>query len=64
LKPALGKQFCETLSRKKPFTKKGLGEWFKEQALSSSPSTAKKGGEAEGRLRHRGEATRRQRQRL
>jgi ribosomal protein S21 len=27
---------------KKPFTKIGLVEWLKMQALSSSPSTAKK----------------------
>jgi hypothetical protein len=31
----------ETLSRKKHFTKKGLVEWVKVQALSSNPSTAK-----------------------
>jgi hypothetical protein len=32
----------ETLSRKKRFTKIGLVEWLKVQALSSNPSTAKK----------------------
>jgi hypothetical protein len=32
----------ETLSRKKPITKKGLVEWLKVKALSSSLSPAKK----------------------
>jgi hypothetical protein len=34
---------CETLSKKNP-TQKGLVKWLKVQALSSSPSTAKKEG--------------------
>jgi hypothetical protein len=36
------KNFRETLSQKKPFTKIGLVEWLKVKALSSGPNTAKK----------------------
>jgi hypothetical protein len=37
-----GQIVCDTLSKKNPNTKKGLEEWLKVEALSSSPSTAKK----------------------
>jgi hypothetical protein len=37
-----GQILRKTLSGKKLITKKGLVEWFKLWALSSSPSTAKK----------------------
>jgi hypothetical protein len=40
-KPAQANSFRDPIS-KTPITKKGLVEWFKEKALSSSPSTAKK----------------------
>jgi hypothetical protein len=34
-----GQTVHKTLSRKKPFTKIGLVEWFKVKALSLNPST-------------------------
>jgi hypothetical protein len=40
-KPAWANRLRDTIS-KKPFTKKGLVEWLKVLALSSSPSTTKK----------------------
>jgi hypothetical protein len=40
-KPTLGKQF-ERTHLKKTLHKKGLVEWLKVKALSSSPSTTKK----------------------
>jgi hypothetical protein len=36
-----GQTVLKCLSRKKPITKKGLVDWLKVKALSSSPSTAK-----------------------
>jgi hypothetical protein len=37
-----GQIVCKPLSPKKPITKKGLVQWLKVKAVSSSPSTAKK----------------------
>jgi hypothetical protein len=36
-----GQIVCETLSRKKNITRKGLMEWLKVRVLSSNPSTIK-----------------------
>jgi hypothetical protein len=40
LKPARANSSQDPVS-KKPFTQKGLAEWLKVKALSSSPSTAR-----------------------
>jgi hypothetical protein len=48
-RPYLKKPFTkykEAKKKKKPFIKKGLVEWLKVKAMSSSPSTAKKKKEA------------------
>jgi hypothetical protein len=39
--------FFEPLSQKKPFTKIGLVEWLKVEALSSNPSATKRKKEVE-----------------
>jgi hypothetical protein len=36
-----GQIVCETLSRKKNITRKGLMEWLKVRVLSSNPSSIK-----------------------